>query len=189
MLNILHLIFLVLNLVPISFILNVLHGFFSLIYYGSVMVFGVIVAPRLSKLSNETVNDLMHTLCPTLVSFIEATGMITIVFGAGEFIHYLIGYDREGGISEVYHVLFSTGWGICIFSGAILGFIGFSMGLLIGHYFERLFKLFKSIDPESIDEITILQNKLKYYSTFGAIFLTMAVILMILGVSFLPLPA
>ena len=176
------------NLVPISFILNVMHGFFSLIYYGSVMIFGVIVAPRLSKLSNETVNDLMYNLFPTLVSFIEATGMITIVFGAGEFIHYLIGYYRSGGISEVYHVLFSTGWGICIFSGAILGIIGFSIGLLIGHYFEKLFKLFRSIDPESIDEIKLVQGKLKYYSTFGALLLTITVILMILGVSFLPLP-
>lgn len=152
------------------------------------MIFGVVVAPRLSKLSNETVNDLMSNLFPILVSFIEASGMITIVFGAGEFIHYLIGYYRSGGINEVYHVVFSTDWGICIFSGAILGIIGFSIGLLIGHYFERLFKLFKSIDPASIDEISILQNKLKYYSTFGAIFLTIAVILMILGVSFLPLP-
>ncbi len=175
-------------MVPISFILNVLHGFFSLIYYGAVMIFGVVVAPRISKLSNETVNDLMYNLFPTLVSFIEATGMITVVFGAGEFIHYLIGYYRAGGMAEVYHVLFSTGWGICIFSGAILGIIGFSIGLFIGHYFERLFKLFKSIDPKSIDEIELLQNKLKFYSIFGASLLTITVILMILGVSFLQLP-
>ncbi|AWR96317.1 hypothetical protein DFR86_01325 [Acidianus sulfidivorans JP7] len=175
-------------MVPISFLLNVIHGFFSLIYYGAILIFGVVVAPKFSKLSEGTISELMSNVFPTLLSFIEASGMITIVFGAGEFFHYMIGYYKDGGLSEVGNILFSTGWGICVFSGAILGFIGFSIGLIIASNFEKIFKLYKSTNPESINQIQLLQIRLKFYSLLGAIFLTTTVILMILAVSFLPLP-
>ncbi|ARM74797.1 hypothetical protein [Acidianus manzaensis] len=175
-------------MVPISFLLNAIHGFFSLIYYGAIMIFGVVVAPKFSKLSESTITDLMRSVFPTLLSFIEASGMITIVFGAGEFFHYMIGYYKDGGLNEVSTILFSTGWGICVFTGAILGFVGFSIGLIIASNFEKIFKLYKSIDPSSINEIQFLQIKLRFYSILGAIFLTVTVILMILAVSFLPLP-
>lgn len=179
--------FRVLVVVPISFLLNVIHGFFSLIYYGAVIAFGIL-APRLSRLSESTAHELMTTILPIFLSFIESSGMITIVFGAGEFLFYMIGYYRSGGFAEVSHILFSTGWGICVFSGAILGFIGFSIGFLIASNLEKLFKLYKSVDPSSIYEIKPIQAKLSFYSTLGAGFLTIAVILMVLAVSFLPLP-
>lgn len=175
-------------MVPISFLLNAIHGFFSLIYYGAILIFGAVVAPRLSKLSESTVSELMTAVFPTLLSFIEASGMITIVFGAGEFFFYMIRYYRDGGLNEVASILFSTGWGICVFSGAILGIIGFSIGLLIANNFEKIFKLYKSLNPSSVYDIKLLQIKLRFYSILGAIFLTTTVILMVLAVSFLPLP-
>ncbi|BFH73149.1 hypothetical protein SJAV_10930 [Sulfurisphaera javensis] len=173
--------------VPISFLLNVVHGFFSLIYFGAVMIFGVF-GPRLSKLSEGSIYELMTQIFPPLMSFIEATGMITIVFGAGEFLFYMIEYYREGGISEVESIILSTDWGFCIFIGGILGIIGFSIGLIIAHNFERLFKLYKSVNPEVADEIKVTQLRLKFYSVLGMSILTLTVILMVLAVSFLPLP-
>ncbi|QIW22974.1 hypothetical protein EWF20_01560 [Sulfolobus sp. S-194] len=173
--------------VPINFLLNVIHGFFSLIYFGAVLIFGLF-GPKLSKLSEGTVSDLMLTVFPNLMSFIEASGMITIVFGAGEFFFYMIGYYRNGGIIEVEKILFSTGWGLCVFIGGILGIIGFSMGLYIASNFEKLFKLYKSLDPSVADDIRVTQSKIRLYSVVGLAFLTLTVIFMVLAVSFLPLP-
>ncbi|MCI2414000.1 MAG: hypothetical protein MPF33_01915 [Candidatus Aramenus sp.] len=173
---------------PISLVLNVIHGFFSLIYYGAVIIFGAVVAPRISKLSSEAVFELMTRLFPTILSFIEVSGMITVVFGAGEFLHYMIGYYKDGGIQEVTYVLFSTGWGVCVFVGALFGIVGFTVGLLIGRYFETLFKLYRSVDPATVDQIHLVENKLRFYSLLGTALLTITVIFMILAVSFLPLP-
>lgn len=173
--------------VPITFLLNVIHGFFSLIYYGAVVAFAILL-PRLPKLSESTVYELMTLILPTFLSFIQTSGMITIVFGAGEFLFYMIGYYKAGGFAEVSYILFSTGWGICVFSGAIIGFIGFSVGLFIARNLERLFKLYRLTDPSTIYEIKQILARLSFYSTLGAGFLTIAVILMVLAVSFLPLP-
>ena len=174
--------------VPINFALNVIHGFFSLIYFGAVMIFGVF-GSRLSSLSEGTVSDLMLTVFPAVKTFVEVSGMITVVFGAGEFLLYMIGYYKDGGIGDVEKVLFSTGWGLSVFVGAILGIIGFSIGLLIARNFERLFRLYKSLDPSAFYEIKAVQGKLRVYSVVGLSFLTLSVIFMIIAVSFLPLPA
>jgi hypothetical protein len=171
-------------LVPINFILNVIHGFFGMIYYGAVLLFGLFF-PKLEKLEKE--EEILTSLFPSLVSFIESTGMITVVFGAGEFIHYMIGYYKDGGMQVVQKVLL-TGWGFSILVGGILGLAGFFVGLNIAFLFERIFKAYKSIDPSSIEEINMLKEKLSFYSKLGAILLTLSVIFMILGVSFLPLP-
>ncbi len=169
-------------MVPINFILNVIHGFFGMIYYGAVLLFGLFY-PKVEKVGDE----LLTNVFPTLVSFIESTGMITVVFGAGEFIHYMIGYYKDGGIQEVQKILL-TGWGFSILLGGILGLAGFFIGLNIGFLFERMFKAYKSIDPSSIEEVKKIKSKLSFYSKLGAVLLTLAVIFMILGVSFLPLP-
>ena len=174
--------------VPITFLLNTIHGFFALIYFGSVMVFGIF-GPKLSKLSEGTIYEILSQIFPPLMTFIEASGMITIVFGAGEFTFYMIHYYRDGGIPQVENVIFSTGWGECVFIGAILGIVGFSIGLYIAHNFEKLFKLVKSLDPSVADEIKITQYKIRFYSLLGLSFLTLTVILMVLAVSFLPLPS
>lgn len=155
-----------------------------MIYYGAVLLFGLFF-PKLEKVENE--GEFLTTLFPSLVSFIESTGMITVVFGAGEFIHYMIGYYKDGGMQEVQKVLL-TGWGFSILLGGILGLAGFLVGLNIGFLFERIFKAYKSIDPSSIREVEKLKAKLSFYSKLGAVLLTLAVILMILGVSFLQLP-
>ena len=174
--------------VPITFLLNTIHGFFALIYFGSVLVFGVF-GPKLSKLSESSLYDILTQIMPPLMSFVEASGMITVVFGAAEFTFYMIEYYKDGGISAIENVIFSTGWGESVFIGAILGIIGFSMGLYIAHNFEKLFKLAKSLDPSVVDEIKITENKIKLFSLIGTLFLTLSVILMILAVSFLPLPS
>ena len=174
--------------VPITFLLNTIHGFFALIYFGSVLVFGIF-GPKLSKLSESNLYEILTQIMPPLMSFIEASGMITIVFGAAEFTFYMIQYYRDGGIIQIEKVIFYTGWGESVFIGAILGIIGFSMGLYIAHNFEKLFKLAKSLDPSVVDEIKLTQDRIRFFSLIGAIFLTLSVILMILAVSFLPLPS
>ncbi|AWR98469.1 hypothetical protein [Metallosphaera hakonensis] len=174
---------------PISILLNVVHGFSALIYFGGVMLFGAVFAPKLTRLSSSTVFELMREVFPTVLSFVEAVGLLTMVFGAGEFIHYLIGYYLAGGFSLVYRVLFSTPWGASVFSGALLGLAGFVVGIKIASTFETLFKLYKSTDPSKIDQIKLLEIKLRFYSLVGMVLLTMTVLLMVLAVSFLPIPS
>lgn len=175
-------------MVPISILLNVVHGFSALIYFGGVMLFGAVFAPKLSKLSSSTVFELMRDVFPSVLSFAEAVGLLTMVFGAGEFIHYMLGYYRAGGTSLVYHVLFSTPWGASVFSGAVIGLAGFLVGVKIASIFETLFKLYRSTDPARIDEIRLLEMKLRFYSLVGMVLLTTTVLLMVLAVSFLPIP-
>ncbi|NON62969.1 hypothetical protein [Acidianus sp. RZ1] len=175
-------------MVPISIILNEIHGFFALIYFGSVMVFGIAVVPRIGKLSEGTVGEMARIFFPPILSFVEATGMVTVVFGAGEFLHYLLGYYRLGGMKEVYGIIFGTTWGLSILVGGILGLIGFFIGFFIAHYLERIFKLFRSLDPSTEVEIEMIQKRLNFLSIIGAVLLCITVILMILAVSVLPLP-
>lgn len=173
--------------VPINFALNVIHGFFSLVYFGAVLIFGVF-GSRLSRLSESTVSDLMMTVFPGIKTFVEVSGMITMVFGAGEFLLYMVGYYRQGGMVVVEGVLFSTGWGLSVLVGAVLGLVGYSMGLLINRNFERLFRLYRSLDPSVFEEIKEIEARLRVYSVVGMSFLSLAVVCMIVAVSFLPLP-
>ncbi|ABP95125.1 hypothetical protein HA72_0954 [Metallosphaera sedula] len=175
-------------MVPISILLNVVHGFSSLVYFGGVMLFGAVFAPKLAKLSNSTVFELMRDVFPSVLSFAEAVGLLTMVFGAGEFLYYMLEFYRSGGLSEVYRVLFSTPWGASVFSGALIGLVGFLVGVKIASIFERLFRLYRSVDPSKIDEIRVLEMKLRLYSLVGMVLLTTTVLLMVLAVSFLPLP-
>ncbi|QKQ99019.1 hypothetical protein GWK48_00180 [Metallosphaera tengchongensis] len=174
--------------VPISILLNVVHGFSSLIYFGAVMLFGAVFAPKLSKLSESTLFELMRDVFPSVLSFAEAVGLLTMVFGAGEFIHYMIGYYLEGGMGKVYQVIFGTPWGASIFTGAITGLIGFLVGVKIASTFESMFKAYRSSDPRKADDLKALKVKLRFYSLVGMVFLTATVLLMVIAVSFLPLP-
>lgn len=134
-----------------------------MIYYGAVLLFGLFF-PKLEKLEKE--EEILTSLFPSLVSFIESTGMITVVFGAGEFIHYMIGYYKDGGMQVVQKVLL-TGWGFSILVGGILGLAGFFVGLNVAFLFERIFKAYKSIDPSSIEELDMLKGKLSFYREGG----------------------
>ncbi|MEM0064579.1 MAG: hypothetical protein QXR57_04185 [Metallosphaera sp.] len=175
-------------MVPISILLNVVHGFSALIYFGAIMIFGAVFAPRLARLSSSTLYELFKEIFPPVLSFAEAVGLLTMIFGAGEFLHYMIGYYQLGGTSLVYTVLFSTPWGASVLSGAIIGLVGFLVGVRIATLFERLFKLYKSTNPSSLDEIRVVEAKLRMYSLIGMVLLSATVLLMVLAVSFLPLP-
>ncbi|MEL9969897.1 MAG: hypothetical protein QXF16_03450, partial [Metallosphaera sp.] len=84
-------------MVPISILLNVVHGFSALIYFGAIMIFGAVFAPRLARLSSSTLYELFKEIFPPVLSFAEAVGLLTMIFGAGEFLHYMIGYYQLGG--------------------------------------------------------------------------------------------
>ncbi len=173
-------------MVPISFALNVIHGFFGLIYYGATTMFGVVIAPKLSKVSSETVRELRNFL-PSAVSFIQSAGIITIVFGAGQLIHYLIGYYEGGGMSDVYHVLFGTGWGVSVFVGGIFGIAGLLMGAFVKRDMDRLMQVYRGILPD--DEVLDKERgNLRRDSLLGTALLTVSVIFMLVAVTFLPLP-
>ncbi|MUN28955.1 hypothetical protein [Sulfuracidifex metallicus] len=174
-------------MVPISFALNVVHGFFGIIYYGATTVFGIAIAPRLAKLSSEAIRELMKGFLPSVLSFIESSGIVTIVFGAGQFLHYMIGYYKAGGMPEVESVLFSTGWGISILLGGIIGLFGFLVGLSVRKDINKLASVYRNILPDDAQVNEVKTNLMKV-SLIGTTLLTISVILMLVGVTFLPLP-
>ncbi len=174
-------------MVPIAFALNVIHGFFGLIYYGATTLFGIMIVPKLGKVSAESVRELRSFL-PGVVTFIQSSGIITIVFGAGQFLHYMIGYYKGGGLGEVYGVLFGSGWGLSVLIGGIFGILGLLTGGLVKRDMDRMMSLYRNILPD--DEMLVQARKsLQRSSMIGTILLTISVILMLVAVTFLPLPS
>ncbi|WP_054846239.1 hypothetical protein [Sulfuracidifex tepidarius] len=130
----------------------------------------------------------LRNFLPGIVTLIQSSGIITIVFGAGQFLHYMIGYYKGGGMGEVYAILFGSGWGLSVLVGGVFGFIGLLIGGLVKRDMDRMMSLYRNILPD--DEMLMQARKsLQRSSMIGTVFLTISVIFMLVAVTFLPLPS
>ncbi|MCL4355547.1 MAG: hypothetical protein JRM79_05010 [Nitrososphaerota archaeon] len=156
-----------------------LHVFSAIGYLGSALTFGLVIGPRLPKLSPTTSNEFFAKVGPAFVRFTEIFSWMTIIFGL-VFLYAITG----GNLSLVFP---SSSWGLSMSAGMVSALAAFLIGIVwVTRSAKRLVKHAQALllaPGQPPQEMLKLARTLKISSTIGLLLLIAAVVFMVVAAS------
>ncbi len=138
------------------------------------MVFGMIVAPGLAKLSPETRSEFVLKVVPKYVRYILSFALFTLVFGVGSVFTF-----ANGNLSIMSP---STSFGVYISAGALVALVAFAIGVgIVIPSANKMVKIVKgtTANPGPSAELRIVSERMRLGSILTMILLIVVTILMV----------
>ncbi len=141
------------------------------------MVFGMIVAPGLARLSPQSRADFVLNIVPKYVRYTVAFALVTLVFGIGSVIAF-----ANGNFSVMS---MSTAFGMYISAGAVLALVAFGIGVGVAiPAANKLVKITKSMAGNAgppPPELMAASKRMRIGSTVSMVILVLVTIFMVAG--------
>lgn len=160
-------------------VLTFIHIISAIGYLGGAMTFGLVIGPKLPKLSSTTSNEFFARVGPAFVRFVELFAYMTVVFGV--LLLYALTEEDGGNLSLL--VSSSGPWGPSLIAGILTGFVAFLIGIVwVTRSSRRLAKYAQDLlsNPgQPPPEMLKLARTLEISSAAGLVLLIVTVLLMV----------